>query len=496
MTESNRDLTLISVTSTSAKEFLDRRVDFERFSRIPDMARAFRLDRMRNLLTKLGNPQDSLPIIHIAGTKGKGSVSAMTASVLSKAGYRVGLFTSPHLERVEERIVFAGRQCSEAEFVALIEAVRPVVEDLDRAAGSGEFEEIGPTYFEILTAMALLHFREKQASAVVLEVGLGGRLDSTNVCLPKLSVITSISFDHTQQLGNTLKAIASEKAGIIKPGVPVISGVTEEEPREEIRRIARQCGSRLVEAGTDFQFRHAPPQHLELAPQCGILEFIPHSTLPLGAVPGVRADSLENCLHPNPIPKGQGLIEPRHYELSLLGRHQAANAAVVLAAIFELRRQGWDISEDALHDGLRETSLPARVEVIARRPTVILDSAHNVASIAALIAVLEESFAARKRLMIFAATKDKDHRAMLPLLLGDFDEIYLTQYASNPRFVPAEELATIAFELSGRRCPTYLSSAEAWQNATQNASAEDLICIAGSFFLAAELRSIFLQSKL
>ena len=159
---------------------------------------------MRSLLAKLGNPQDSLPIIHVAGTKGKGSTSAMIASILSTAGYRTGLFTSPHLERVEERIVFDGRQCSETEFTALIETVRPVVEELDRAAAGGNFEEIGPTYFEILTAMALLYFKRKNATAVVLEVGLGGRLDSTNVCLPKVSVITSISFDHTLQLGNTL----------------------------------------------------------------------------------------------------------------------------------------------------------------------------------------------------------------------------------------------------------------------------------------------------
>jgi dihydrofolate synthase/folylpolyglutamate synthase len=414
---------------------------------------------MRSLLAKLGNPQDFPPIIHVAGTKGKGSTSAMLASVLSQAGYRTGLFTSPHLERVEERIVFDGRQCSETEFTALIDTVRPIVEELDREATGGHFEDIGPTYFEILTAMALLYFRQHDATAVVLEVGLGGRLDSTNVCLPRVSVITSISFDHTLQLGNTLQAIAREKGGIIKPGVPVISGVTEEEPRGEIRRIAREAGSRLIEMGTDFSYEYSPPRHLEFGPQRG----------------------------------NEGVIQ--RYELSLIGRHQAQNAAVVLAAIFELRSQGWVISEEALRRGLIEVNLPARVEVIARRPAVILDSAHNPASIAALIAAIGESFTVQKLFMIFAATKEKDNRSMMQLLLDAFDEVYLTRYTTNPRFVPPEELAAIAFEIKGKRYPTFSSPAEAWEFAAKNAAVEDLICITGSFYLAGEMRRVIEREK-
>ncbi|MCC6126796.1 MAG: bifunctional folylpolyglutamate synthase/dihydrofolate synthase [Pirellulales bacterium] len=468
MAHPNKDIT--NLPRPTAREFLDRRVDFERFSRIPDPARAFRLDRMRNLLAKLGNPQNSLPIIHVAGTKGKGSTSAMLAAVLSNAGYRTGLFTSPHLEKVEERIVLDGRQCSESEFDALIEAVQPIVEELDNEAAGGHFEEIGPTYFEILTAMAMLYFRRQNATAVVLEVGLGGRLDSTNACLPRVSVITSISFDHTLQLGSTLQAIAREKGGIIKPGIPVVSGVVEEEPRVEIRRIAREAGARLIEAETDFHYEYSPPEHLERGPQMGNLEFKPFSPIPLGeGASKVKADD-------------------HRYELSLLGRHQAGNAAVALATIFELRRQGWAISETALRRGLVAVSLPARVEVIARRPAVILDSAHNIASIAALVAAIGESFAVRKRHLIFAATKEKDNRGMLELLFEAFDEVYLTRYTSNPRFVPQEELAAIAYEFKGKRYPTFSSSAEAWEFATKNAAAEDLICITGSFFLAGEMR--------
>lgn len=458
----------------SAREFLQQRIDYERFTRIPDPARAFRLDRMRSLLAKLGNPQDALPIIHIAGTKGKGSTSAMIAAVLSAAGYRTGLFTSPHLESVEERIAIDGRQCTATEFDALIEAVRPAVEELDRSAGENAFGDIGPTYFEILTAVALLFFKQREATAVVLEVGLGGRLDSTNVCTPRVSVITSISFDHTAQLGNTLQSIAREKAGIIKPGVPVVSGVVEEEPRDEIRRIAEANGSRLVEAEVDFRYEYSPPKHLEREPQCGILEFIAISPLPLVEGQGVRAES--------PV--------INRYDLSLLGRHQAANAAVVLAVVNELRRQGWKISDEALRRGLAEVRLPGRVEVVSRRPAVVLDSAHNTASIAALIATLDESFSARRRILIFAATREKDNRGMMQLLLDAFDDIFLTHYTSNPRFVPPEELAELTRELTGRRLATYDSPVEAWKIAVKNASPEDLICIAGSFFLAGEMRKI------
>ena len=247
----------------AARRFLVERIDYERTQSMPCSEEAFKLDRMRELLRLLGNPYEGLPIVHVAGTKGKGSTSAMMAAVLSAAGFRTGLFTSPHLDRVEERMAIDGRPCSAEEFVELIEQVRPAVDVLDRVAADHEPPEHGPTYFEIVTAMALCHFARRQVDAAVLEVGLGGRLDSTNVCTPRVSIITSISFDHTKQLGETLAAIAAEKAGIIKPGVPVVSGVTDEEPREVIRRIARECGSRLVELGVDFDFDYQPPRHLE-----------------------------------------------------------------------------------------------------------------------------------------------------------------------------------------------------------------------------------------
>ncbi len=242
-----------------ALEWLMGRINYERIAVIPYQERQLKLDCMRQLLTRLGQPDAGMKIIHVAGTKGKGSTSAMIAAVLTAAGYRTGLFSSPHLERIEERLAVDGQPCSSDEFVALVNRLIPIVRALDDEAAADGDPTGGPTYFDITTAMSLVHFVERQADAAVLEVGLGGRLDSTNVCLPVVSVITSISFDHMRQLGNTLASIAREKAGIIKPGVPVICGVTDPEPQAVIAQLAREHGCRLIQLGRDFHFEYERP---------------------------------------------------------------------------------------------------------------------------------------------------------------------------------------------------------------------------------------------
>jgi dihydrofolate synthase / folylpolyglutamate synthase len=509
-----------------ALKFLDSRVDFERFLTIPSLEREFKLDRMRALLERLDNPQNKLPIVHVAGTKGKGSTAAMIASVLTAAGYRTGLFTSPHLNRIEERIAIDGQPCTPDDFAALVERIRirikgvrnllPEQSETDSKKGTGPicsqnraptegwsgrsgkldlspfYEHFyDPTYFEILTAMALMHFVRSGVQVAVMEVGLGGRLDSTNVCTPRVSVITSISFDHTQQLGDTLESIAREKGGIIKPGMPVVSGVTDDEPREAIRQIASDCGCRLVELGQDFYFDYHPPQHLEEQPVLGSINFYEKGRSPIFP----KSNKLDLSL----------LF---HIKLALLGRHQAANAAVALATINELGLQGWNIPEQAILDGLASVRWPARIEIISRRPVVILDSAHNAASIAALMEVVRESFAVSRRLLLFATTKDKDYLAMLKLLLvekGDrtllcdrqkgpvpfFDDIVFTQYTTNPRALPPTELEAAAYELTGRHYPIIPDTAAAWRHIRQSATPDDLVCITGSFFLAGEMRKIY-----
>jgi dihydrofolate synthase/folylpolyglutamate synthase len=482
-----QNLTVMSSPYDQALQFLLGRLNYERTPVVPYGPREFKLERMRELLRRLGNPQDGLPIVHIAGTKGKGSTAAMIASVLSAAGYRTGLYTSPHLERIEERVVIDGLACSALEFAELVEAIRPVAEAMDRQKQNDGGPQ-GPTFFELTTAMALLHFARRDANAVVLEVGMGGRLDSTNVCRPRVAVITNISFDHTKQLGNTLAKIAREKAGIIKPGVPVICGVTEPEPLTEIERIAAERGSPLLRLGRDFDFNYRPPRDLQDRHSRGQMEFEkkrgrePISCKPVDSATSISAESQEKGSRPA-------------FELGLLGRHQAANGAVALATMHELIAQGWRIPEEAMRRGLAEVRWPARIEVLCRHPTLILDSAHNLASIRALIATLAESFSARRRILVFATTSEKDVTAMVAEIMPHFDRVIFTRYVNNPRGVPPEELERLARDFPTPRliCP---DPASAWDAARESVGPDDLLCITGSFFLAAEMRTQIAQRPL
>ncbi len=328
--------------------------------------------------------------------------------------------------------------------------------------------EHGPTYFEIVTALALLHFARRQVDVAVLEVGLGGRLDSTNICQPLVSVITSISFDHTRQLGNTLAAIAGEKAGIIKPGAAVVSGVSVDEPREVVAAAAQRKGCRLIELGRDFSYTY-------------------HDGGPLDAG-GVRPTiDFEHRL-------GEERIEYRDLELALIGEHQGANAAVALAVLVELAGRGFDVPEEAVRKGLASVQWPARLEMLGRRPLVVVDAAHNVASIEALVATLEPSFAARPRVLVFAATCDKDVRGMLALVAGRFERMVFTRYENNPRGLPVAELSALADELGLTPHDVADDPPAAWALARRLAPAEGMIVITGSFFIAAEMRPLVLSS--
>ncbi len=278
-----------------------------------------------------------------------------------------------------------------------------------------------------------------------------------------------------KQLGGTLTAIAREKAGIIKDAVPVVSGVVDDEPRRVIDRVRRRRRSTLAQLGADFEFTYRPPHDLHDHAELGQMDFVSRT-------PG-QAEVFRNL------------------ELALLGRHQAANAAVALATVLELRAQGWSIPEEAIREGLVDVRWPARVEVIGRRPTVVIDTAHNAASIASLLATLDESFRARRRWLIFATTLEKQVREMLGLLLPRFDGVVLTRYLNNPRCVPLDVLRSIADEVaadshkdSQRPAASHVmiceSPADAWRQVQSLAQPDDLICITGSFFLAAEMRAV------
>jgi dihydrofolate synthase/folylpolyglutamate synthase len=450
-----------------AMQFLLGRIDYERATAAPYPARDFRLDRMHELLRRLGNPHQKYPTIHVAGTKGKGSTAAMTAAILTAAGHRTGLYTSPHLDRLEERIVIDGDCCLPDQLVSLVDRLRPIVAALDALPlhGDGSASPLSaPTWFEITTAMALLHFAAEGVDIAVIEVGLGGRLDSTNAIQPLVSIITSISFDHMKQLGSTLAAIAREKAGIIKPGVPVVSGVMDSEAWASIDEVRCQNNSPLIQLGSDFDFRYHPPRDLDHTASAGEMDFF--------------------------LPAGSDTARYENLRLSLIGRHQAANAAVSLAAIEQLRQAGWRIPESAIRQGLTEIRWPARVEIVQRKPTVVLDAAHNAASVASLLQTLDESFSpSAPRLLIFATTQDKQVREMLEQLLPRFDHVLLTRYTTNPRSVPVEELASLAAAMSPIPHETCDTPAAAWRRARDLATPAHLIVATGSFFLAAELRA-------
>jgi dihydrofolate synthase/folylpolyglutamate synthase len=458
------------------------RINYERSALIPYHQRQLKLDRMRQLLTRLGQPDAGMKIAHVAGTKGKGSTCAMVAGVLTAAGYRTGLFSSPHLDRIEERFAVDGQPCTAEELVALVDRLQPIVRVMDEEAAADGDPAGGPTYFDVTTAMALLHFVERQVDAAILEVGLGGRLDSTNVCLPAVSVITSISYDHTRQLGNTLDAIAREKAGIIKPGVPVVCGVTEPEPQQVIADVAREHGCRLIRSGCDFGFQYHFPNNVRgsRVADRGFSE----SQSAMGTIDfAYTVAGQEFRLEKAP--------------LAMWGAHQAANAAVALAVIAELRHQGWCVSADAMRLGLRQAALPGRVEIRPGEPTIVLDTAHNPASVRALVEALGEMPRPNRRTLVLSVSRDKDVRAIVGEVVQHFDRFIVTQYQENPRAVAADKLEEVVREaLAGRGAEVVVRPAprEAWRHVRQTAVPGELVCISGSFYLTAEMRQLVLAS--
>lgn len=456
----------------SASEFLFDRIDFERVARMPYSRREMNLARVSRLLALLGDPHEKLNLIHVAGTKGKGSTSVFLSSVFAAAGMRCGSYTSPHLQFVEERFCVNGQSCDPRQMCELIEQVRGPVQQMDDEASLSS--ELGrPTFFEISTAIAFLFFLSQQVDIAVVEVGLGGRLDSTNVCRPLVSVITNISFDHMKQLGNTLTEIATEKAGIIKPGIPVVSGVMNPEAKATIARIAHSRGVRLVQMGDDFDCSNYRPGQQDRY-QCD-------------------ADFVVND-----GPRAATEIDVR---IGLLGRHQVANAAVAMATLMQLP-DSLRPSSEAIRTGFETASCPARIEVVREDPLVIVDAGHNVASIEAIASVLIESFPKKRKRLLVAATKGKDAAGMLQVLLPLFDEVVCTRYEKNPRSVEVEKLHLLVLEVARElkldsldgRVSAADSPLSAWDEISRNVAESELICVTGSFFIAAEMRQLLLHS--
>lgn len=424
------------MTFEEALAFWFGRINFEVKSARPS---DLKLERMRAFLAAIGSPQDRLRIVHVTGTKGKGSTVAMLASILEAAGYRVGQFTSPHLVEVNERMRVNGIPISRLELTALINELAPTIQRLETDGRSG------PTYFEIGTALGFLHFLRRRVDLAVVEVGLGGRYDSTNVCKPLVSVITSVGFDHMAQLGSTLAAIAYQKAGIIKPRIPVICGACPDEAVEVIDQVARQMGSKILRLPKDFQADYRPPNQVVVSSSRG------------------RYPAMS---------------------LAMPGEHQAMNAAVAVATVEQLHQLGLSIPDLAIRRGLESARCAARVEVIRSKPTVVLDAAHNVPSAKALVRTLQELFPnVERRVCVFAVSSDKQFPEILTILGAYFDEFILTRYSNNSRGVQPELLMNHIVK-PGRVCR---DPKEAFVAARSRVSEDGLICVAGSVFLAGEL---------
>jgi dihydrofolate synthase/folylpolyglutamate synthase len=340
-----------------ALDYIFSYVNYEKQARYIYNAVAFNLRRMEELLDRLGNPQNAFRCVHIAGTKGKGSTSAMVESVLRAAGYRTGLYTSPHLHTFRERIRVGSRLMAKAELVDILQCCQPAIEATP-----------GVTAFEVMTALGFLHFARQGVEWAVLEVGLGGRLDATNVVHPAVCAITSLSYDHVELLGHTLSLIAWEKAGIIKAGVPVVSAPQEAEAMGVIRRVCADTAARLVTVGQDWT---------------------------------VEGDGAELTGQTLTIRRPADGLTLRDLRIGLLGRHQWVNATTAVAMLAELNAQGVVIPEEALRRGLATARWPGRFEVLRLRPAVVVDSAHNADSAQKLRAALADWFPRppRKRLV-------------------------------------------------------------------------------------------------
>jgi len=407
------------------------------------------LEPIRQLLELLGNPQDDFRSIHVTGTSGKGSTSAMIASILRAGGFRVGLFTSPHLESFTERIVVDGRQIPEEDVVRLLKGVRPLLEEMGGYQGP-----VHATFFEVTTAIALEYFAEEGVDLAVLEAGMGGRLDATNVVGSLVSVITNVSLEHTGALGDTVLKIAEEKAGIVKPGGVLVTATQDDDVYALFVEACERVGSRIFRVGRDIAYE-------KLGSSLKGQRF--------------RLRGLRNNFEELYIP--------------LLGEHQIVNAATAVGAVEALGFHGVDVPREAIMEGLRRVRWPGRLEVIRRRPLVVLDAAKDLEAARALKEALLEDFSYRRLLAVVSISSDKD----IPGMVGQFaeaaDHFIITAHGVMGR---AADPSIIADEVR-KRSKTYSIAPypkDALEEALAMADEDDMVIVTGSVFLVGEARSL------
>jgi len=435
-------------------------IDYE-IMRIPRDAGNYDLRRMYELLERLGNPQEAARSIHVAGTNGKGSTAAMIASALQVSGYNVGFYTSPHLIDLRERIKFNGEMIAKPELIELVQQIKPEIEAVNEKATHGKL-----TTFEVLTALAFAYYKQKNADFQVMEVGLGGRLDATNVIYPEICLITSISLDHTEVLGNTLSKIAREKAGIIKPGSVVVSAPQEEEAEKVIEEVCAVSNARQIKVGKDITWR------------------------------GISSDINGQALEVT------GRLDKYELTIPLLGDQQFENAAMAVSALEALAERGFNISHANIVDGLAQVKWPGRFQILKRKPYIVADGGHNPEAVGRLKNALEHYFGIsagkrssiagvgeeqveiEKAIMVFGASFDKDVSKVVSELSPLFDRVFIA-VSRHPRALEAEKIQA---EFARHDIEAHIaeSVATALSRAIETANKKDLICVTGSFFVVAE----------
>lgn len=451
---------------SDAVRLLESRINFEKMLAFKAEDLFPRLDRLRRLLVSLGNPQRKYKTIHVAGTKGKGSVCAMLESIFLAGGRRVGLFSSPHLYSFLERFRINGISCPESDFGTVMLSLRDRITELDPELLS----EL--TYFELTVLFAFEYFARQGVDVAIFEVGLGGRYDATNICEPCLTLISSISFDHMEQLGPTLEDIAFEKGGIVKTGIPLVSTVRRPEVKAVFRRIAEEQNAPVFFLDHDFRIRASEKNDASSDP--------------------FHFETLNDGFHRT--------VDLTDLTVNLPGEHQHRNAALVVASLFLLPdRERWNIDENTIRQGLKNVSIPIRVEILQNvpdGPTLVVDGAHNRDSVKEFVETLRKCFPDRRKILVFGTTLGKDIEGMFAELIGNFDVVFLTQHSSNPRRFPPEGLKAV-FRAQPNTRSTEIEivedSREALESAWNRAEADDVVCVTGSMYLAAELREFYFE---
>jgi len=415
------------------------------------------LERFSALCERLGNPQEKLRAVHIGGTNGKGSTTAMVSSVLESAGYKVGTYYSPYVYNLRERVQLDGRMIGEADFARLVNIIRP------HAAALGETELTHPTEFEVKTALGFLYFVEQNADFAVLEVGAGGRFDATNVVTPLVSVITNVSMDHMDKLGNTIAEIAAEKAGIIKQNGHLVTAAAEPDALAVIRRTCEECNSLLW---------HVHPVEE------------PNACFAIGPIPSTLTPALSRSEPATLTVRGMNSTYSG-LKLGMRGEFQLVNAATAVGAIEALQNKGVDVPESAIRTGLEGAYLPGRLEVLQTAPTLLIDGAHNLDGARNLARALRTCFTYDKLIFVMGMVSGHSVADAVGTLAPLADRFYATA-ADSPRAVPAASVADVA----RTRCAKVLEVEpvrEAVRQALEAAGEDDLVCVTGSFYTISEV---------